>query len=118
MEPLRDDAIVVRFGRDSLRVEHLRGQASLCHEAQGFYGISFYGDNDLSLDEVSRLAAKPNRELRTSTVGRLRKAGFHLERRGRFPHLTLRFGANPSDENLRAVEAVFDPPERNPHPPD
>jgi len=91
---------------------------SLCHEAQGFYGISFYGDNDLALDEVCRLAGKPNRELRTSTVERLRGAGFKLERRGRYPHLTLRFEAEPSDEELRAVEAEFDPPRKNPHPAD
>ncbi len=49
-------------------------------------------------------------------VGKLRKAGFVLERRGRFPHLVLTFPAQPSDEDLERLIAVFDEPEPNPHP--
>jgi len=67
LEPLSDDAIVVRFGRDTLELEHLVNQAALCYEALGFYGISFYGDNNLSVDEIARLAGKPNQEIRIST---------------------------------------------------
>lgn len=107
---------MVRFGRDTLELEHLVNQAALCYEALGFYGISFYGDNNLSVDEIARLAGKPNQEIRISTVGRFRGTGFELARRGRFPHLTLRFPSPPSDRDLKPLEAMFGEPVANPHP--
>lgn len=42
----------------------------------GFYELSFFGENGLTVDEICRQAGLPNGQVRLSTVGQLRAAGF------------------------------------------
>jgi hypothetical protein len=113
-EELLDEAFVIRFG--VMRIDDLREAVARCHRALGFHGLSFYGENRLTPEEIAIFSKKPHRLMRKTRVARLRLAGFVLERRGRFPHLTLRFPAEPSDLELKKLIAVFDEPEPNPHP--
>ena len=113
-EALLDEAFAIRFG--VMKVDDLRDAIAHCHRALGFYGLSFYGENRLTPDEIVAFARKPHRKMRKTCVGKLRKAGFVLDRRGRFPHLALRFPVEPSDEELEKLIALFDESEPNPHP--
>jgi hypothetical protein len=113
-EDLLDDSYVVRFGL--MKVDDLRDAILRCRLALGFYGLSLYGENYLSVEEIAALAKKPHVFIRKSQVGRLRLTGFEVARRGRFPHLTLRFETEPTDATLEALVQVFDEPQLNPHP--
>lgn len=113
-EGLLDEAFAIRFG--VMRDNDLRDAIGRCRRALGFYGLSFYGENRLTPEEIAAVAKKPHRKMRKTRVGKLRKAGFVPERRGRFPHLVLMFPEEPPDEELEKLIAVFDEPEANPHP--
>lgn len=113
-EGLLDEAFAIRFGL--MRVDDLRDAVARCHRTLGFYGLSLYGENRLTPEEIAAFAKKPHGMMRKTLAGKLRNAGLVLERRGRFPHLVLRFAEEPSDEDLERLIAVFDEPEPNPHP--
>jgi hypothetical protein len=105
---LLDDAFVIRFG--IMRTDNLRDAVARCHRTLGFYGFSLYGENRLTPEEIAAFSKKPHRLMRKTRVVRLRRAGFQLERRGRFPHLTLRFPAEPSDQELEKLIAGLNSP--------
>jgi hypothetical protein len=88
-EGLFDEAFAIRFG--VMRVDDLRDAVARCNRALGFHGLSLYGENRLTPEEIAAFAKKPHRKMRKTRVGKLRQAAFVLERRGRFPHLVLRF---------------------------
>lgn len=105
---------MVRFG--VMKIDDLRDAVGRCFRALGFYGLSFYGENGLSPQEIALLARKPHSLMRKTRVSRIRREGFEIERYGRFPHLTLRFSQEPSNDDLRRLVGVFDEAESNPHP--
>jgi hypothetical protein len=81
----------------------------------GFFGLSLWGENDLEFDEVCRLARIRNPRVRVSTVGSLRVLGLDPHRRGRYPHLTIKFATRPSSGELVGLIDVFGPPIPNPY---
>lgn len=114
LEELLDDTFVIRFG--VMRIDDLREAIARCHRALGFHGLSFYGENRLTPEEIAAFSKKPHRLMRKTRVAKLRRAGFSVERLGRFPHLTLKFPKEPTDQELERLIELFDEPERNPHP--
>jgi hypothetical protein len=114
-EPLADEAWVVRGG--IMRLVTLRVAIDLCLERHGFYGLSFFGDNGLSVTEIVQLADDrlPQPLIRISNMERIREAGFEPYRSLEYPHLTVRFEMNPSDEELERLTERFDEPVPNPH---
>lgn len=113
-DDLENEAFVIRFG--VMRLEDLREAVARCFTTLGFYGLSFYGENRLTVADIAALAKKPHPQIRKTRIGQLRSVGFELRRYGRFPHLTLRFSENPTDTDLIRLIRVFDEPESNPHP--
>ena len=113
-QPLTDDTVVIRLGL--MRLQDLKASSQRSRTSQGFHALSFYGENGLAHDEVAALAEKPHPQMRRSRVGILRQAGFEIQRSGRFPHLTIVFGAEPTEEQLERLLAAFDEAEPNPHP--
>lgn len=106
--------MVVRYGL--MELDHLRIAVDRCKEARGYYGLSFFGENDLSVLEIVTVAARPHRWVRVTTHGILRRQGFELRRSGGYNHLVHRFDDRPDDAELRLLAGLFDPPIRNPHP--
>lgn len=113
-QPLRDETIVVRFGL--MRVPDLAMAALRSLAARDHYGLSFFGENDLTLDQIAFEAQLPHRWLFTSTCGAVRSLGYTLRREGARNHLVLRFFAEPAPQELEALRRVFDGPIPNPHP--
>lgn len=113
-KPLRDDAVIVRFGL--MELPHVRDAVEKCFVVRKYYGLSFFGENDLSVEEIAREAGAPQNWLRVTSYGALRTAGYRLRRQGARNHLTLRLNDKPSDEELKALIRLFDEPEENPHP--
>ena len=112
-EPLNDQAYVIRGGL--MRIVTLRVAIDTCMVRLGFYGLSFFGDNDLAIDEVALHAALPNPRMRVSTVAALRSIGREPLRSGEYPHLSVRFEVSPSDDELERLVAVFDDAIPNPY---
>jgi len=113
-DTLENEAFVVRFG--AMRLEDLQEAIARCFTTLGFYGLSFYGENRLTVADIAALAKKPHTQIRKARIGQLRSSGFEIRRYGRFPHLTLRFNEKPADIDLTRLIGVFDDPESNPHP--
>lgn len=83
------------------------------------YELSFFGDNDLSIEEIASAAQRPvprlpHPKIRVSTVGDIR--GLRLEplREGTFPHLVIRFQISPTDDELLELTNSFGEPIDNP----
>lgn len=93
----------------------LRNAIETCKVWRGFYGLSFYGDNGLSVEETAKLAKLRNTKLRVSGMYQLREIGHEPERDGEYPHLSLRFPVSPTDDELEELVSVFAEPIPNPH---
>lgn len=114
--PLDDACLVVRGG--VMQITSLRSSLQTCKARMSFYGLSFWGDDRLTFEEICARARLRNLVVRTSTVGRLRSLGHEPRRSGRTPHLTVRFEVFPTDEELEGLVGAFDPPVPNPYPAD
>jgi hypothetical protein len=99
-----------------MQVVPMRFALDTCERRYGFYGLSFFGDNDLSVEQIVALAGSRLEHLRVrvSTVGQLRACGLEPFRSGEFPHLSVRFEVSPSDEELVELAEAFDPAISNP----
>ena len=77
----------------------------------GRWELSFFGENGMSVERVCAVAALPRRQVRVSTVGRLRSGGFDV-RRDPPPllHLGLTFDEEPDTSEVAKLIARFDPP--------
>ena len=109
---LDDEALVVRGGL--MKLVTTRISVDTCLARRGYYGLSFFGDNDLSLDEIVDLGPIEHAMVRVSTAGRVRQAGYEPERTGTYPHLTVRFDISPTDDELVELAAAFDSAIPNP----
>lgn len=96
----------------------LRRSVETCQARLGFHGLSFWGEDGLSVKEICLAARLRNRRIRVSTVGRLQARGYEPVRSGSRPHLTLRFDRVPTDEELWRLARVFDRDIPNPRPRD
>lgn len=97
-----------------MEVATLRIAVETCQERHGLYGLSFWGDNGLTLDEIATLAGLPQSRVRVSTVGVLRSAGLEPVRSGRHPHLTIKWGTSPTDDELESLARLFSEDVPNP----
>lgn len=114
-DPLWDETLVVRGGLMGL--PGLRESLDTGLFEEGFFNLSFWGDNDLrALDDVTRVAPIPNGKVRVSTVGELRRLGLEPYRTDPWPHLTVRFPDIPTDEDLEALVGAFGDAISNPYP--
>lgn len=112
--PLGDEALILRYGL--MELPHLRDAVERCKIVRKFYGLSFFGENGLTVEEIALAAPSPHNWVRVAAYGALREAGFRLRRDGAGNHLVLRFEGNPTDSELRRLVKLFDEPQENPHP--
>ena len=112
--PLRDDAFVVRGGVMEIPMLVLSLRQAMIED--GFFELSFFGENDLTVEEICKEAGLPNGKICFSTVGVLREAGFDPFR---YPpprlHLCVRFDREPTDTILERLRGAFEDPLPNPH---
>lgn len=92
----------------------LRQSPETCRARMGFYGLSFWGENGMTVKEICLQARMRNLRIRVSSVGRLRALGHEPYRSGSAPHLTVRFRVAPSDQDLWRLARAFDPDIPNP----
>ena len=118
MEPLRGDAILVRGGL--MELAGLRESVEAGYREEGYFNLSFFGDNDLSPEEAIEAArqtipnAVPNKQIRLGSVGKLAEIGRIAQRQGFFPHVEVMFETRPTDNELEEVAATFEEPVANP----
>src|SRR5438105_355429 len=98
-----------------LKPEMVVRTATRSMNAFGFFGVSVFLALDQSAAELCRSLDQLSRyrQVRRSTVARLRAAGFALLATGGRPHFDIVL-ADLDEETLARLDAAFDPPESNP----
>jgi hypothetical protein len=111
--PPDDAAVVIRAGVMERRA--VEDAASRCFEGYGILGISVEAAIGVSIVEACRDSRRlaRYRQLRLSTFGRLRAAGFPLVATFDAPHYTLTL-PDLSEITLARLERTFDKPIPNP----
>jgi predicted TIM-barrel enzyme len=114
-EPPAEVAVVVRGGMNGLDPTTVARTATRSLDAMGFLGVSVFlaldqtvGELCASLDELARY-----RQVRMSTVGAVRAAGFALLATGDRPHFDIVL-PDLYAATLVRLDSVFAPPEPNP----
>lgn len=111
-QPPDDAAIVVRAG--VMSVQSVRRTAERTFALYAVYGVSVEGVIDTSVQAACRSERIVGyRQVRLSTFGRLREAGFALLATFDHPHFTLVL-ADLSELTLARLDRCFDPPIPNP----
>ncbi len=113
-DDLPDEAIVVRGGHKTATQILIRARKD--HRRLGYYGISAFAGwtSETSLAEVVEASGLLFDVVQTSTVGRLRAAGFGIQRTFMWPHCTIDLGEDPTDDDAARLAALFGPPVPNP----
>jgi hypothetical protein len=97
--------------------ESLRRTAEVSMSVHGFYGVSVFLAIGITVEELVIRTAElgPDRckQLRTSTVGVLRSAGFQLLATGAWPHFDVVL-ADLGDRTVEVFRACFGPAFPNP----
>lgn len=110
-----DTVVVVRGGLAA--ADSLRRTAEVSEALHGFFGVSVFLAFDLSLEELvrrtSELAPERYKQLRTSTVGAVKQAGFDLLATGEWPHYDIVL-ADLNDDTIECLRDCFGPPFANP----
>jgi hypothetical protein len=81
------------------------------------YGLSFFSENGMTVGEIAHLAGPsrlPHGYVRVSKVGKLRARGFHPYRSDLPPHVTIKWGIWPTDDELKELVRAFGEPIPNP----
>ncbi len=65
------------------------------------------------MTEIARRAELPHAVIRTSTVGRIREAGYDVAPSGGRGHADLKLPSPPSDDDWKKLNEVFGEPEPN-----
>ncbi len=114
-DPPADAVVVVRGGMNGLDPATVTRTASRSLDAMGFLGVSVFlaldqsaGELCGSLDEIVRY-----RQVRMSTVGAVRAAGFALLATGDRPHFDIVL-PDLDAPTLARLDTAFAPPEPNP----
>ena len=114
-EPPADAVAVVRGGMNGLDPTTVTRTATRSLDAMGFLGVSVFlaldqtvGELCGSLDELVRY-----RQVRMSTVGAVRAAGFAFLATGDRPHFDIVL-PDLDAATLARLDAAFAPPEPNP----
>jgi hypothetical protein len=113
--PPDNTVVVVRGGL--AEAEHIQRTAELSQNRYGYYGVSVFLAFYLTIEELVRrtpqLAPDRYKQLRTTTVGQLRGAGFELLASGTWPHYDIVL-ADLDAETVERLRACFGPPFANP----
>lgn len=111
---LPDDAIVVRGG--VMEPRQMEINAYTTYDDIGEYALSVCSLPDADLDEILRVGRLRNGQVRVSTAGRIRKAGYEVVRSEPPPaHADLKLGRAPTSADWVALRDIFDPPVPNSH---
>jgi len=90
-------------------------QAVDCLIERHFYGLSFWGEDGVTADEIAQAVGMPQRMMRTATAGGLRAGGYEPERDAPPPlHVVVRFAAPPTETMMRELAGAFGEPLINP----
>jgi hypothetical protein len=113
-DALPDDALVLRGGH--MQPDTLETNALTEYDASGRYALSVFSAPGLDREQLARVAAQPRGQVRLSTVGRIRTAGYEIVRSENIApaHADLILPNPPTDADYEAVIAAFDPPVPNP----
>jgi hypothetical protein len=113
-DTLTSDTVVIRG--DIMIAADLTTRATNDQRRLGYYGLSVVAVLKPLLTVAETVAyfnlAFPLIQL--STVGRIRAAGFSIERTFRWPHCTIDVGADPSESVMLRLIDAFDPAEPRP----
>jgi len=114
-DALPDDAFVVRGG--VMNVRDLEVGAYTHYDMTGDYALSVFCVPGSTVEETAIVAERPNAQIRVSTVGRIRGAGYEVTLSEPPPgHSDLHLPSPPSDADWDTLRAhVFDPPIPNPY---
>jgi hypothetical protein len=114
-EPPDDTVVVVRGGLAA--ADSIRRTAEVSQAIHGFYGVSVFLAIELTVEELVRRTAElsPDRykQLRTTTVGQIRRARFDLLATGDWPHYDVVL-ADLDEETIQRLGHCFGPPFPNP----
>lgn len=112
-QPPDDAVVVIRAG--VLSEQSVEDAANRCLEGYGLLGISVEGAMDLSVPEACRTSPRLRRyrQVRLSTFGRLRAAGFPVVATFDAPHYTIAL-SDLSEVTLGRLLRCFDEPIPNP----
>jgi hypothetical protein len=83
---------------------------------EDFYNLCFWGDNNMTIEEIAKEAYIRHGQVRVSTIGKLRALGHEPFRSDPWPHLTVMFEWQPTDDQIEELVGAFDPPVQNPDP--
>jgi hypothetical protein len=113
------EALVVRgVSRRGMEPAGLARRARLDYPSLGFYGISVFSEDSLSVGELVQAGEVPHPYVQCSTVARLHDAGFDVLPTFRAPHCSVKLSDETPDDQLeevcRVLCAAFDPPEERP----
>jgi hypothetical protein len=115
-EPPDDTVVVVRGGIAAS--ESLRRSAEVSMAVHGFLGVSVFLAIGMTVDELVRrtpeLSGDRYKQLRTTTAGALRAAGFRLLATGEWPHYDVAL-PDLTESSVEAFRHCFGPPFPNPH---
>lgn len=110
---LPDDSVVVRGGL-MFPADLARGVQSH-FDTEGVYALSVFSAAGRTADEIAIAVPLPHPKIRTSTVGRVRVAGYDVVSSPGPPgHADLLFREPPTDDDWRTMDRIFDPPRANP----
>ncbi len=86
------------------------------YDAFGEYALSMWSLPGADVATIAATADLPHSVVRTSTVGRIRAAGYELVRSEPPPaHADLKLPNPPTDDDWATIRGAFDDPIPNPH---
>ena len=113
--PPDDTVIVVRGGLAA--ADSIRRTAEVSHALYGFYGVSVFLAFQMTVEDLIRrtpeLSPERYKQLRTTTVGRIRRASFELLASGEWPHYDIVL-ADLDNGTIERLRACLGPPFANP----
>jgi len=114
-DPVLDEALCVRGGL--MGVSSLLKSAARAKRREGAPGISvFCGHPESTVADLVGAGDIPHRQIRVSTAGAIRSAGFTVRRQGRWPHCTVDMSPEADEASASRLAACFGEPELNPRP--
>ena len=115
-QPLWNETLVVRGGL--MQLPHLRHSLATAEAEEGFFNLCFWGENGMELDNLLAVAFVPHPQIRTARVGAFRARGHEPYRSEPWPHLTVMFETEPTDDELKDLVGAFARAIPNPRPAD
>lgn len=94
----------------------MEAEAYTEYDDSGHFALSVFSVPGVGIDELARIANRPNGVIRLTTAGRIRAAGYEVLPDEPPPgHAALQLPNPPTDTDWETSRAIFDEPIRNPH---